>query len=223
MKKLLSIIFAVSLVLILSLSCSVVSMAESYNLEHESNIKDKPVGEFNYSILEGMEGYYYNKFDKCWSCYTVYDDVYSDADFLIGIKLFGVAAGNNLEEVDLKVKIVDKEGNPIEEVKAMDFLIDDVMYSYSEMPEEKSELVGTVVLYDSGYELVKAFAEAKEVSVRLFFFGDYYRIIDLDMDLFSTTLQAFCQTIVNNNIWDYYISDPFLSSFEEEYPLTITR
>lgn len=224
MGRTLSKVLAVVMVLVLCLSIVPVALAEEVNSEEErvSNIKDEPVGEFDYTVLQNMEGFSYDKFAKCWSYYAAYDEAYSDADIIIAIKLFGEDGGNNLEEADLYAKVVDKKGNDLKTVSSMDFLIDDVLYSYKEMPEEDGTMAGSVFLYDTGYELVKAFAEAKEVSVKLSFYDNKTISFDMDMKQFSTSLQILCKNVVKYNIWDYFISNWFLGAAEGIWDLTIS-
>lgn len=184
-------------------------------------IKSEPVGELNYSIFESIDGYDYSKFDRCWSVASLYDYKFSDADIYIGIKLFGEDGGNNLEEAQLITRVVDKKGAVIETVKSMAFLIDGVMYSYENMPTEEGTMAGRVFLYDQGYEIVKAFANAQSVSVQLSMYSGKVGEFDLDQSQFNRTVGNLCRIIVNNNVWDYYINNSLLGSMENIWNLTI--
>lgn len=224
MKKALFSALAILMAFILCVSFSVFAYAENDKQEERvSNIHDEPIGEFDYSVLQNLSGYEYDKFDKYWSYQDAYDEAYSDADIIIGIALFGENGGNNLEEAKLYTKVIDKKGEKLMTVKSMDFLIDDVLYSYHDMPTEDGTMAGSVVLYDTGYELVKAFAEAKEVSVKLSFYGDKSISFDMDQTQFSQTLQEVCKNIIKYNIWDYYISNWLIGSLESTWDLTITK
>lgn len=191
--------------------------------EPMKNIKSEPVGQFDYSIFQGMEGYDYSKFDKCWSVASLYDYKFSDADVYIGIKLFGENGGNNLEEAQLITRIVDKSGNVIHTVSSMDFLIDGKLYSYNDMPAESGTMAGRVFLYDHGYEIVKAFAYAKTVSVKLSMYSNRTLELDLDSAQFSRTVGNLCRVIVEHNVWDYYINSSLLGSMENIWDLTISE
>jgi len=234
MKKIVRKILTSFLALILSVTWTGVAMAAtevgstdnpptSSQEERVSNIKDEPVGEFDYTVLQSLPGYNYDKFSKCWSYYAVYDKSFSDADVLIAIKLFGEDGGNNLEEADLYAKLIDKNGNALKTVSSMYYLVDDVLYSYNEMPGEDGTMAGSVFLYDTGYELVKAFADAKEVSVKLDFYDNTTMTLDLDMAQFSTTIQVLCKNVIKYNIWDYYINNFMLGLTESMFNLTITE
>ncbi len=224
MKKTFTSLLAVLMVFTICMSCCAFAAEEATKQEERvSNIKDAPVGEFDYTVLQNEKGYNYDKFAKCWSYYQAYDEVYSDADILLAIKLFGEDGGNNLEEADLYARVVDKQGNPIKTVSSMEFLVDDVLYSYYDMPLEDGTMAGSVFLYDSGYELIKAFADAKSVSVKLSFFDNTTMTLDLDMNQFASTLQILCKNVVKYNIWDYYINNFMIGSMEKMWDLTITK
>ena len=182
-----------------------------------------PDGYFNYTILENEPGYLYDRFDDYWMWYAAYDEVYLDADVIIGIQLEGEVGGNNPAGATLYTKIMDKDGRKIDGVEGMIFLIDDVKYSFNEMPGEDGAMAGSVVLYKDGYEIVKAFAEAKEVSVKLKLFSGKSIILDLNKAEFNRTLGNMCKKIVAYNVWDYYLENPGVEMLEMMFPLEITR
>lgn len=174
-----------------------------------NNIKSEPVGDLDYTIFQGLDGYDYSKFDKCWSVASLYDYEFSDADVYIGIKLWGEDGGNNLEEAQLITRIVDKSGEVIDIVDAMAFLIDDKIYRYDEMADKDGSMAGRVFLYDTGYEIVKAFANAKSISVQLSTYDHGMLELDLNSTQFSNTVGKLCRIIVDNHVWDYYINNAF--------------
>ena len=212
---------SILLVFALCLSFTPLAMAEDSE-EKESNIKAEPVGEFDYTVLQYSKGYNYDKFAKSWSYYAGYDKEYSDADILIAIKLFGEDGGNNLEEADLYAKVVDKQGKSIKTVKSLDFLIDDVMYSINNMPAPDGTMAGSTFLYDTGYELIKALANAKSVSVKLSYYDGGNTILDLTYYDFAE-LQELCKNVVKYKIWDYYIPNFMLAIMESASDFTITK
>lgn len=182
-----------------------------------------PDGHFNYAILENEPGYLYDRFDDYWTWYAAYDEVYSDADVIIGIQLEGEVDGSDPVGATLYTKIMDKDGRTIDFVQGMIFLIDDVKYSFNKMPGEDGAMAGSVVLYKDGYEIVKAFAEAKEVSVKLKLFSGKSIILDLNKAEFNRTLGNMCKKIVAYNVWDYYLENPGVEMLEMMFPLEITR
>lgn len=213
---------SVLMILVLCLTCTPFAMAEEPAEEKVSNIKPEPIGEFDYTVLQNFNGYNYDKFEKQWSYYAGYDKEYSDADILIAIKLFGEHGGNNLEEVDLYAKVIDKQGNNIKTVQSLSFLIDDTMYSINKMPTPDGTMAGCTFLYDSGYELVKALADGKEVSIKLSYYDGGSTILDLTYSDFAD-MQELCKNVVKYNIWDYYIQNFMLGVMEFASEFTIKK
>lgn len=182
-----------------------------------------PVGSFNYKILQNEPGYIYDKFDDYWTWYAAYDEAYTDANLLIGIQLEGEVGGSDLVGATLYTKIRNKDNRVIDGVQSMAFLVDGVKYSFPEMPAEDSDLAGSVVLYKNGYELIKAFANAKEVSVKLKLFSGGTVLLDLDSAQFDRTLGNMCRKIIQYKVWDYYIENPTVEMLEVMFPMEITK
>lgn len=182
-----------------------------------------PDGSFNYNILQNEPGYIYDKFDDYWTWYAAYDEAYTDANLLIGIQLEGEVGGSDLVGATLYTKIRNKDNRVIDGVQSMAFLVDGVKYSFPEMPAEDSDLAGSVVLYKNGYELIKAFANAKEVSVKLKLFSGGTVLLDMDSAQFDRTLGNMCRKIIQYKVWDYYIDNPSVEMLEVMFPMEITR
>ncbi len=182
-----------------------------------------PDGSFNYNILQNEPGYIYDKFDDYWTWYAAYDEAYTDANLLIGIQLEGEVGGSDLAGVTLYTKIRSKDNRVIDGVQTMAFLVDGVKYSFPEMPGEDGAMAGSVVLYKSGYELIKAFANAKEVSVKLKLFSGGTVLLDLDSAQFDRTLGNMCRKIIQYKVWDYYIENPAVEMLEMMFPMEITK
>lgn len=182
-----------------------------------------PDGSFNYNILQNEPGYIYDKFDDYWTWYAAYDEAYTDANLLIGIQLEGEVGGSDLVGATLYTKIRNKDNRVIDGVQSMAFLVDGVKYSFPEMPAEDSDLAGSVVLYKNGYELIKAFANAKEVSVKLKLFSGGTVLLDLDSAQFDRTLGNMCRKIIQYKVWDYYIDNPSVEMLEVMFPMEITK
>ena len=182
-----------------------------------------PAGSFNYTILQNEPGYIYDKFDDYWTWYAAYDEAYTDANLLIGIQLEGEVGGSDLAGVTLYTKIRNKDNRVIDGVQSIAFLVDGVKYSFPEMPGEDGAMAGSVVLYKNGYELIKAFANAKEVSVKLKLFSGGTILLDLDSAQFDRTLGNMCRKIIQYKVWDYYIENPAVEMLEVMFPMEITK
>jgi alpha-tubulin suppressor-like RCC1 family protein len=188
-----------------------------------SNGPAAPSTDFNYNILQNEPGYIYDKFDDYWTWYAAYDEAYTDANLLIGIQLEGEVGGSDLAGATLYTKIRNKDNRVIDGVQSMIFLVDGVKYSFPEMPGEDGAMAGSVVLYKNGYELIKAFANAKEVSVKLKLFSGGTVLLDLDSAQFDRTLGNMCRKIIQYKVWDYYIENPGVEMLEMMFPMEITK
>jgi hypothetical protein len=73
------------------------------------------------------------------------------------------------------------------------------------------------------YELIKALAEAKEVSVKLTLFGGNTLRLNLDRTQFNSRLGNMCKKIEQYRLWDHYIDNPAVEMLETMYPLEITK
>ena len=182
-----------------------------------------PSGDFNYAILQNEPGYIYDKFDDYWTWFEAYDEPYLDADLIIGIQLEGEKSGSNLAAASLYTKVMDKNGRITDCASSLVFLIDGVKYAYNKLPAEDSGMAGGTFLYQDGYELIKALAEAKEVSVKLTLFGGNTLRLDLDRTQFNSRLGNMCKKIVQYRLWDHYIDNPAVEMLEAMYPLEITK
>ena len=182
-----------------------------------------PSGDFNYAILQNEPGYIYDKFDDYWTWFEAYDEPYLDADLIIGIQLEGEKGGSNLAAASLYTKVMDKNGRITDCASSLVFLIDGVKYAYNKLPAEDSGMAGGTFLYQDGYELIKALAEAKEVSVKLTLFGGNTLRLDLDRTQFNSRLGNMCKKIVQYRLWDHYIDNPAVEMLETMYPLEITK
>lgn len=182
-----------------------------------------PSGDFNYAILQNEPGYIYDKFDDYWTWYAAYDEAYTDANLLIGIQLEGEVGGSDLAGATLYTKIRNKDNRVIDGVQSMAFLVDGVKYSFPEMPGEDCAMAGSVVLYKNGYDLIKAFANAKEVSVKLKLFSGGTVLLDLDRTQFDRTLGNMCRKIIQYKVWEYYIENPGVEMLEMMFPMEVVR
>ena len=142
---------------------------------------------------------------------------------LIGIQLEGEVGGSDLAGVTLYTKIRNKDNRVIDSVQSMVFLVDEVKYSFPEMPAEDAAMAGSVVLYKNGYELIKAFANANEVSVKLKLYSGGTLILDLDGAQFDRTLGNMYRKIIRYKVWDYYIENPAVEMLEMMFPMEITK
>ncbi|MBR1584650.1 MAG: hypothetical protein IJ662_03835 [Clostridia bacterium] len=171
---------------------------------------------FDHTVLKNLNGYEYDKFDKTWTYYQVYDQKYSDANVYIGIQMEGDKDGISYAPM-LYVKIVDPfTGKPLHTVKALDILIDDTVYSYKKMLE--GDTSSSVLLGRDGRNLVKAIANSKsniDVKITL----DYYSLtLEMTHKKLTENLIAISKKLIHFKVWDYLNYDT-VDFFEALYPL----
>lgn len=174
---------------------------------------------FDYSGFEKYSHYEYDKFDDCWTYYEFYEKDFSDAEIIIGMNVGGYPEGKSQVNTPmLYVMVMDEKENPLYTVKKIDFLIDDVKYSYNKMLETSSQ--STVFLGKQGKELVEAIANSNSISVKLTLERDDVKF-DLDQNKVDNSLKVIAKALLDNNVWDYLLEKA--DNFERAFPLTIKR
>lgn len=174
------------------------------------NIKSHIDGSFDYTVLQDLAGYHYDESEKRWTYDAAYIQTFADAYIILDLELFGEENGSNLKDAVFWAKTVDKEGNQIETVKSIRFIIDGATYSYAYMGNPR----GALPLYEKGYDLVKALSDANTVTVELDYKSGSYIELELDKTGFSQTIQELCKNVVKYKIWDYYIANSATESWE---------
>ena len=203
MKKILSFILAGLLILSLAVPC----FAEG--------------GEFDYAAALGdLEGYSFDKFDKQWKYYRAYTKSYSDAKVIIGMHAIGEKGGSALYDVSLYVKILDLDGNILYEVKSIDLLLGEALYSYKNL--YVAEDASFAFLGEDGQLLIEALAacDPEDASVRLGW-GTSQLSFDLDPDMLTDSLIEFCQAYLENDLWAYCNNKAAFETLEKVYSLTL--
>lgn len=80
---------------------------------------------FDYKVLEGLDGYSYDKFEKTWSYYGAYAKKYSDARLVIGIQVYGDM--DSVLAVQFYAKAVDNKNETYSMVEEVSILADDTL------------------------------------------------------------------------------------------------
>lgn len=174
---------------------------------------------FDYSGFEQYANYEYDKFDDQWYYYEAYLKEYSDANVIIGMDVNGYPNGKaQVNFPSLYVKVLDKNGNSLKTVTKIDFIIDDVKYSYNKMLE--SDTLSSVALATQGKALVEAIANSKSISVKITM-GSSDLKIDLDQNEVDKTLKVISKALLDNNVWDYLLESA--DKYEALWPLTIKK
>lgn len=177
--------------------------------------------DFDYQkVLGSKSNYSYDKFNKSWKYYEAYVKNYSDGCIIIGMDVSSEDGGSNPIMTSIYAKILDNNGNNMQTVTSLAFLIGDDLYSYDSLMEMDTS--STTLLGEQGQLLIKALAEcdATKVAVKV---GSNRGDITIDMDSseLTKTLKEFCSIYTKNNIWDYYTDKSLTETLEAMYPLYI--
>lgn len=200
MRKMLSIL------LILTIMCSIAPFA----LATET---------FDYqTVLANRKGYEYDKFDKYWSYYQAMTREFADAYVILGLKVYGEDGGTNPEYTEMYVKILDKNGNTLDTVESIDFLIGDDLYSYESMLE--GETSSSVVIGEKGVKLLEALEKTStsDLTIRL---NGYLTFDGIEFDDFDGTIKEFCRVYNKYNIDEFIVDTEFSDRIESLFPLKI--
>jgi len=182
----------VSLLLLIILSLLVNQMAFA---TPSANITSKTDDQkFDYTVLEKLKGYSYDKFNRAWSFYDAYTKKYSDAELTIGIHLEGTK-----ESIQYPPMLYARIRKPnsrelLYTVTGLDILVDDTIFSYEKMHENENT-ESAAFLYLEGKQLVEALAKGTECSVRFHTkYGSF--TIDIPKTEYNNTLKRVSKVLV---------------------------
>ena len=180
--------------------------------------------EFDYKkVLSKRSGYSYDKFDKYWTWYKAYSREYSDATVVVGLQAYGESGGSNPEYMTLYAKVMNKKGNKMMTVSALDFVLDDDVYSYKAMQEGDNS--SSVMLGENGQLFLQALADCEGTDAAVKITMNDGRSISLGMskEKFTKTLKEFARVATKYDFWGYTSAEWQLTAdyYESLYPLTI--
>ena len=203
MKRFLALLLCFILVPILLPAC-----AETAN-------NDAP--KLDMTLMEKMDGYKYDKFDRKWSYKKEHTQVYNNANAIVGLQVQGekgsVSRGICWYFLIRKPNSTDT----FADVSSVDFLIDDTLYSYPKVYVADGNSFVYVVKKDKVF--IEALAEADEISVRLSFKGGS-TTFDIPSSEYESSFKEMAKNLLDIDIWKY-IDDPegYDVYFEKNYPL----
>lgn len=146
-------IIAVILTLILELSFPLMAFADEGNA-------------FDVSVVEGNRLYEYDKFDRTWKIVGFYEQDYSDVWIVVGVLLFP----EYIEEgwgPELRVISYDPKDEIFDEVKSFKAVIDDTIYTFSDLQIEKS-INGSSAFGGTVFrQFVNSLETGKEIAFRI--------------------------------------------------------
>ena len=155
---------------------------------------------FDYTVLEKLDGYNYDKFEKMWSLAGEYR--IKAADGYISVTLIALGDKESVQGVMLTAGVYKSDGSIYGTIDKIEILADDTLISIKMMPLEGQQ---ARLLTDTSAEALRLISEAKEIS-------DF--------------VQA-AKAIIENNMLSLStnagIDSEAIEKFEETYPITIEK
>lgn len=175
---------------------------------------------FDYTVLEKLDGYSYDKFEKTWSYYGAYVKEYSDASLVIGIQVEGDK--DSVQAVIFYAKAVDNKNETYSMVKEVSVLADDTLITCKLMQTDGEQ--ATLVLAPN-VDALQAIANAKEISFKVKMKAGNITLEPTMEEL--ADLIAVIKTICEYNILSYSTNFGYdratIQNLEENYPITTEK
>lgn len=195
-----------SLLMLVVMMCGCVGLAEEQK--------------FDYTVLEKLDGYSYDKFEKTWSYYGAYVKEYSDASLVIGIQVEGDK--DSVQAVIFYAKAVDNKNETYSMVKEVSVLADDTLITCKLMQTDGEQ--ATLVL-EPNADALQAIANAKEISFKVKMKAGNITLEPTMEEL--ADLIAVIKTICEYNILSYSTNFGYdratIQNLEENYPITTEK
>lgn len=195
-----------SLLMLVVMMCGCVGLAEEQK--------------FDYTVLEKLDGYSYDKFEKTWSYYGAYVKEYSDASLVIGIQVEGDK--DSVQAVIFYAKAVDNKNETYSMVKEVSVLADDTLITCKLMQTDGEQ--ATLVLAPNA-DALQAIANAKEISFKVKMKAGNITLEPTMEEL--ADLIAVIKTICEYNILSYSTNFGYdratIQNLEENYPITTEK
>ena len=189
-----------SMLMTLVLLCGCFAMAE--------------VKTFDYKVLEGLDGYSYDKFEKMWSLAGEYR--IKAADGYISVALIALGDKESVQGVMLTAGVYKSDGSIYGTIDKIEILADDTLISIKMMP----------LLTDTSAEALRLISEAKEISFKIALKNAGSGTFDPTADEIADFVQA-AKAIIENNMLSLStnagIDSEAIEKFEETYPITIEK
>ena len=196
-----------SMLMTLVLLCGCFAMAE--------------VKTFDYKVLEGLDGYSYDKFEKMWSLAGEYR--IKAADGYISVALIALGDKESVQGVMLTAGVYKSDGSIYGTIDKIEILADDTLISIKMMPLEGQQ---ARLLTDTSAEALRLISEAKEISFKIALKNAGSGTFDPTADEIADFVQA-AKAIIENNMLSLStnagIDSEAIEKFEETYPITIEK
>ena len=176
---------------------------------------------FDYTVLEKLDGYNYDKFEKMWSLAGEYR--IKAADGYISVTLIALGDKESVQGVMLTAGVYKSDGSLYSTIDKIEILADDTLISIKMMPLEGQQ---ARLLTDTSVEALRLISEAKEISFKIALKNAGSGTFDPTADEIANFVQA-AKAIVDNNMLSLStnagIDSEAIEKFEETYPITIEK
>lgn len=176
---------------------------------------------FDYTVLEKLDGYNYDKFEKMWSLAGEYRIKATDG--YISVTLIALGDKESVQGVMLTAGVYKSDGSLYSTIDKIEILADDTLISIKMMPLEGQQ---ARLLTDTSVEALRLISEAKEISFKIALKNAGSGTFDPTEDEIANFVQA-AKAIVDNNMLSLStnagIDSEAIEKFEETYPITIEK
>lgn len=175
---------------------------------------------FDYTVLEKLDGYSYDKFEKTWSYYGAYAKKYSDARLVIGIQVDGDK--DSVLAVQFYAKAVDNKNETYSMVEEVSILADDTLITCKLMPIDGEQV--TLVL-TSNADALQAIANAKEISFKVKIKLGSITLEPTMEDLadFITVIKTICEYNILSYSTNFGYDTATIQILEKNFPITVEK
>lgn len=176
---------------------------------------------FDYKVLEGLDGYSYDKFEKTWSYQASYVKEYDGAYVVIGLLADGDTEA--AQTVQLLVVAAMEDGSSIGNITEIIILADDarITVRLQALPGRSVRL-----LTKADAEVLSVIGKAQELAFKIYFGDGSSEIIEPAADEISDFVRA-AETIYEKDLLHYaiysHIGEKTLNRHIEDCPITVEK
>lgn len=176
---------------------------------------------FDYTVLEKLDGYSYDKFEKTWN-YNGQITKISAGNF-ITVRLVATGDKETVTLIVLVAQTGKNVGPSSDIIEKLAILADDTLITVSMMPMDGGQCK---LLTTLNAEALQIIAEAKEVAFKAYLTDGSTRVFEPTTEEAADFIQA-AQIINDYDLLEFSttmnLSAKVVQSWEEDYPLTIER
>lgn len=189
---------------------------------------------FDYTVLEKLDGYTYDKSDKTWLYNGHYLKEFSDATIGVGLQADGDE--NTVQGVVLYAKALDNKNETYGIIQEVTILAGEVEIICKLMDMDGEQLT---IMTATNEEALSAIVNAKEISIKVKMsisttaidatgIRVETKIVSIDLEPTEKDLEEFitaAKTIYQNNLLSYAcgFSEKTIQFAQENYPITVNK